>query len=158
MTARKPSPTPPGPPKFVNAILNAIIGALLQSPLHGALSNSALVLQFQGRKSHKTYKFPVGYYELKENSLILIPLHDWWINLQGGVPVTLWLKGKRQAATAQAFYGDPATVAELERLIHESANLKRVFKIAVDAQGQLDAARVREVAEVLSLVRVIWKA
>jgi hypothetical protein len=155
MTVRKPSPTPPGPPKIVNNILNALIGALLQSPLHGVLSNSALVLEFQGRKSHKVYKFPIGYYELNGDSLLLIPLHHWWVNLQGGVPVRVWLKGHKYAATAQAYYGDKSTVAELERLIRESANLKRVFKL-VNKEGQLDTARIHEVAGALSLVRINW--
>jgi hypothetical protein len=157
MTSNTPVSLPPPPPKQMIAILNALIGGLLRSPLHGLLSNSTLVLSFSGRKSGKVYTFPVGYYDLKDESVIVIPLHDWWKNLRDGVPVTVWLKGRQYAGRAEAFYKHEATVKELDRLIRDSANLKRVFKIPLDGEGQPDPNRVRQVAEFLALIRIQLK-
>lgn len=154
MTTEPPVEMRPSPPKFVISLLNAIISALLRSPLHGVLSASTLVLSFTGRKSGKTYTFPVGYYNLNGDTLTLIPLHRWWKNLHGSVPVTIWLKGKKYRATADAFQGDEATVKELADFVEGSSNFIRIFMIARDAQGRLDSEHVQRVARSLSLVRI----
>ncbi len=135
-------------------LMNGAIAVLLRSPLHGPLSASTLLLRFSGRKSGKIYTFPVGYYDYQGDTLALIPLHDWWKNLRGGVPVTVWLKGHRLSGTAQASMGDAAAVAELERLIAGSKYLRRLYKIKADAAGQIDLERTHSVAAALPLVRI----
>ncbi len=154
MTSDTTVALPPSPPKFVITILNAIISILLRSPLHGALSKSTLVLSFKGVKSGKMYTFPVGYYDLQENTLFVIPLHGWWKNLRGNVPVVVWLKGRKYQGVANATQGDDKTVQELERLIAGSPNLIRLYKIPLHDQAQLDVARLRQVAQALPLVHI----
>ncbi|MEO8609418.1 MAG: nitroreductase/quinone reductase family protein [Chloroflexota bacterium] len=141
-------------PNYITAPLNALIGGLLRSPLHGALSSSTIVLSFRGRKSGKQYTFPVGYYDHQGDNLVVIPLHPWWKNLQGNVPVTVWLKGHKYAGTADASQGDEATVAALEKLIHDSANLMRVYHIERGANGEPNPEQIRQVAQSLALVRI----
>ena len=85
---------------------------------------------------------------------MLIPLHRWWKNLRGNVPVTIWLKGGKYEGIADASSGDDETVSDLQRLIQASSNLTRIYKIQRDEHGQLDAERTRQVASVLSLVRI----
>lgn len=144
----------PSPPNVVNQMLNALISVLLRSSFHKLLSGSALVLSFQGRKSQKTYTFPVGYYHYTGDRLAVIPLHAWWVNLKGNVPVTVWLKGKRYAGIADAFKGNEAAVRELQQLILESPNLIRVLQVKRLANGQPDAEHARSVASNLPLVRI----
>jgi hypothetical protein len=144
----------PSPPKFVNAMLNALISALLRSPLHRLLSNRCIVLSFKGRKSGKTYTFPVGYYEQQGDACLVVPLHIWWKNLRGHVPVTVWLKGRKYQGTADAFRGDEATVQEIQRLFQTSPDLRRVYKLPLDAQGLVDSERALQIARTLPLVRL----
>jgi hypothetical protein len=148
---------PPSPPRSVIKILNALISMLLRSPLHGILSKSTIVLSFRGRKSGKLYTFPVGYYELQGNSLLVIPLHGWWKNLRGQMPVTVWLKGHKYQGVADAAQGDEKTVQELIRLIKDAPNLIRLYKIPRNALGQLDPQRTRQVAQALPLVRILLR-
>ena len=145
---------PPSPPKWLTAMLNVLISAILRSPLHGVLSNMCILLTFQGRKSGATYTFPVGYYDLRQESLIVIPLHRWWVNLRGNVPVKIWLKGKKYEGVADASYGDPDTIREMQHLIDGSSNLTRMYKIQRDSTGQLDSARTSQIAQSLPLVRI----
>ena len=149
MIAERPAASP-----FVANVINPVIAALLRSPLHGALSSSTIVLSFKGRKSGKVYTLPVGYYELQSDSLVVIPLHRWWKNLQGNVPVTVWLKGRKYSGVANAMQGDEATVDALQQIIANSANLMRVYKIQHDANGQPDTNAIRHVAQSLALVRI----
>jgi hypothetical protein len=145
---------PPSPPKWINAILNALISAILRSPLHGILSGMCILLTFKGSKSGTIYTFPVGYYDLREESLVIIPLHRWWVNLRGSIPVTVWLKGKKYEGIADASYGDSDTISEMQRLIEGSSNLMRMYKIQRDSNGQLDPARTYQIAQSLPLVRI----
>src|SRR5690349_4264399 len=110
MTAKSFSTERAFAPRWITTPLNALIAGMLRSPLHGALSASTLILSFRGRKSGKQYTFPVGYYAHESDTLYIIPLHPWWKNLQGNVPVTIWLKGRKYSATADAAQGDDATV------------------------------------------------
>ncbi|MEP6988738.1 MAG: nitroreductase/quinone reductase family protein [Chloroflexota bacterium] len=139
---------------FVANVMNPLIAALLRSPLHGALSGSTIVLSFKGRKSGKVYNLPVGYYELQGDRLVVIPLHRWWKNLQGNVPVTVWLKGRKYTGVANATQGDEVTISVLQQIIANSANLMRVYKIERDANGQPDANAIQHVAQSLALVRI----
>ena len=139
---------------FVAKVINPLIAALLRSPLHGVLSKQAIILTFKGRKSGKVYSLPVGYYDLQADSLAVIPLHRWWKNLQGNVPVTVWLKGRKYSGIANATQGDAATVAALQQIIAQSVNQMRVHHIEHDANGQPDKDAIRRVAEALVLVRI----
>lgn len=144
----------PSPPKFINRALNMLLTGVLRSPLHPLLSGSAIVLSFRGRKTGKTYTFPVGYYAYTGDALVVIPLHSWWKNLRGSVPVTVWLKGKPYNGTAEAHQGDEAALQALPPLILASSNLMRVLGIRRDANGQPDAEQAREAARNLALVRI----
>ncbi len=144
----------PSPPKFVAIVINPLIAALLRSPLHSLLSGSSIVLSFKGRKSGKVYTFPVGYYDFRGDTLVVIPLHRWWKNLQSNVPVTVWLKGRKYTGVANAKQGDEATVNALQDIIKNSANLIRVYQIQKNSQGQPDANSTRHVAQSLALVRI----
>jgi hypothetical protein len=147
--AERPAVTP-----FVGNVINPLIALLLRSPLHGALSKSAILLTFKGRKSGKVYNLPVGYYDLQGDSLVVIPLHRWWKNLQNNAPVTVWLKGRKYTGVANATQGDEASAKVLQQIITSSANLIRVHKVERDANGQPDANSASTIAHSLVLVRI----
>lgn len=92
-----------------HAILNRIIPLVLRSPLHGLLSKNLMLLTYAGRKSGTRYTIPVTYLE-RENGLRVFSNQRWWRNLRGGAPVTLRLRGRDVAATADVVE-DRATVA-----------------------------------------------
>ena len=43
-------------------------------------------------------------------SYMLSPDHNWWKNLRGNVPLTVWYKGKKCRAVADAVQGDESVV------------------------------------------------
>lgn len=146
--------TRPSPSKLVTVVPNALISLLLRSPLHGLVSKSCVLLSFCGRKSGRIYTFPVGYFSHEGDTVEIIPLHNWWKNLCGNVPVTLWFKGHKYRAIANASHGDEMTVKEVQRLIQASPALIRVCLVERDATGQPKPESVRKVARSLVLVRL----
>jgi hypothetical protein len=154
MIEETPVFTRPAPPKLITTVSNALIAQLLRSPLHGLVSKSCVLLSFKGRKSGNSYTFPVGYFQQEENEIEVIPLHNWWRNLRGNVPVTVWLKGRHYSAVAEVYQGDEATVNELQRLVQGSSALLRICQVERDAQGQPKVESVRRAARSLVLIRL----
>jgi len=146
--------TLPSPSKLVTVVPNALFSLLLRSPLHRIASKSCVLLSFKGRKSGNSYTFPVGYWKHEGDIVEIIPLHNWWKNLRGNVPVTVWLKGQQYRAVADALQGDGTTVNELQSLVRASPTLIRVCRVERDARGQPKPESVRQVAQTLVLIRL----
>lgn len=91
---------------------NPIVTAILRSPFHGLMSGAYVLVTFKGRKSGATYSTPVQY-KRDGDTLAFVTRRKrlWWRNLQGGAPVSLWLKGRAQPATADVLTGPDAVVA-----------------------------------------------
>ncbi len=91
---------------------NPIVTAILRSPFHGLMSGAYVLVSFQGRRSGATYSTPVQYRRAGDTlAFVTRRKRLWWRNLQGGAPVSLWLKGRAQAATAEVLTGPDAVVA-----------------------------------------------
>lgn len=104
-------------PKALYRVINPIMAALLCSPLHRVLSNSLMLLSFQGRKTGKRYRIPVGYVE-QGNQLFLFSHSAWAKNFRGGAPVSLQFRGVARQGRA-TLTEDPATIANMVRLMVE---------------------------------------
>jgi hypothetical protein len=96
---------------------NPVYKVLLRSPLHWPWSRFAVVLEFSGIKSGRTYATPTHY--VPDGQRLLITSGDRWCrNLVGGAPVGVWLRGRRLEATAEVV-GDEAESLALHRLMIE---------------------------------------
>ena len=141
------------PPPFVFKAMNAIMLALLRSPFHGALSNTLIILSFKGQKSGKTYTLPVGYMR-NGDEIKIVSSRGWWKNLRGNVPVTLWLKGQKRQGIAEAFHGDENVVEALIGFAQHSSQLRKLYSIELDANGQPNLESVRQAAQHSAFIRI----
>ena len=109
---------PQGPPmpKALYRIVNPIMSAILRLPLHGLMSNSLMLLIYDGRNSGKRYVLPVGYVQDGDH-LYLFTHSGWWKNFVGGAPVAVRLRGKLLRGTAIAPVDDPAVIQKVVRHI-----------------------------------------
>jgi hypothetical protein len=104
-------------PKGLYRVINPIMAGLLRSPLHRLLSNSLMLLSFQGRKTGKRYRIPVGYVE-QGNRLFLFSHSAWAKNFRSETPVSLRLRGVARQGRA-TLTEDPATIGNMVRLMVE---------------------------------------
>jgi hypothetical protein len=151
-TNTAPSANKP-PSTFVFQLANGIVSGLLRSPLHGILSNTLILLSFQGKKSGKTYTIPVGY-TLNGNLVKIVSRAGWWKNLRKDVPVTLWLKGQQHSGIAEAFYGDENVVEAIMALAPKSQQLRKMYRISLDANGQPNPEDIRRAAAHTAQIRI----
>lgn len=124
---------------------NPIITSLLRSPLHRFVSGNMLVLEYQGRRSGKTYSLPVNYASDGDALWITsLPERTWWRNLRGGAPVKLWLRGRKVSGEAVVFEDPDEVAAGLQKYLAALPQAARYFGVELDEKGQVrpeDAAR-----------------
>ena len=81
-------------------VVNRLMRPLLRSLLHRVVSKKIALLTFTGRKSGRTYALPLSYVQ-DGRTLYFGTETPWYRNLRGGVPVTVRLRGKMYAGTAE---------------------------------------------------------
>lgn len=91
---------------------NPIIKALLNSPLHGFISGSIMLITVTGQKTGRKYTIPVSYRRGEEDEPFTVfsrTNRTWWRNLQDGAQVTVRVRGKNRTAHAEVVEVDEET-------------------------------------------------
>jgi deazaflavin-dependent oxidoreductase (nitroreductase family) len=108
--------SPHTPFAVINRTVNPVVRALLRSPAHGLVSGHLALITVTGRRSGRTYTFPVGYHRDGDVVTIGIDWPDrkrWWRNLREPAPVEIRLRGVRRTGTAQS-HGDERSGVTVE--------------------------------------------
>ncbi len=137
---------------------NPIMEWLLKSPFHRLISGSMMIIYFTGRKSGKAYHTPVGY-QRSENTLLTISSLDrtWWRNFRQGGEAKLLLQGRMVDAEAHAYEDEAAVVEGLRQFIGNDPRARRMFKIDLRENGQLDPVSLKKAAQDRVFIRTIIK-
>jgi len=84
---------------FVNRVVNPAVRALLRSPAHRLVSGHLMLLTVTGRRTGRTFTFPVGYREDGDRLRVHVASPErkrWWRNLRGGAPVEVEIQRVRR--------------------------------------------------------------
>ena len=122
-TSRRPRPARPW---------NAIMTALLRSPLHGMFGPGMLLVTYRGRRSGSLYSTLVQFVRDADRLLVLVAQpsrKQWWRNVQEHSDVEVRLAGRTSTATAVVTSGAGA-----------DAGLARYVAARPGAARQVDAA------------------
>ena len=95
---------PHTPFALVNRTVNPVVRAVLRSPAHGLLSGHLMLLTVTGRRSGRTFTFPVAYHQEGRRIRVDLGLPErkrWWRNLRGGAPVTVLLRAVPRTGIGQ---------------------------------------------------------
>lgn len=101
-------------------LINRAMKVLLDSPLHGLMSDSILTIRFTGRRTGCVWSLPVRYLREDGGGLFCLTSRDaaWWRNFLEPAPVELQLAGERVPAMAQSVTADAdRKEAALRRLL-----------------------------------------
>lgn len=89
----------------LNRTVNPIVRAVLRSPAHPLLSGHLMLLTVTGRRSGRTFTFPVAYTQDGDRLTVTLDWPErkrWWRNLRGGAPIAVELRGVRRTGTGVA--------------------------------------------------------
>ena len=104
-------------PDTLFPFINRFMRILLNSPLHGLMSGSVLVVYYTGRKTGRRRWTPVRYVRQSDSTVACLTGREtrWWPNFLEPRDVRLQLGGRRLAARAHAHPNDAQRKAEVLR-------------------------------------------
>ena len=130
-----------------NRIVNPLMRRFLGSRFHGlgGTSDTLMILTFRGRKSGATYSFPTGYLQDGRQLVSYTPFR-WWVNLRGGAPVTVTLRGQKLQGMAEVCT-DPTTVAAgMDVYLRHNPGDAMFWKVRMDKDKVPDAEDIARIA------------
>lgn len=141
MSQTRPAVERTQPPAAPFRVINAVMTAVLKSPLHRLVSSQLMLLHYRGRRSGRRFTLPVGRHQIR-GRLAALTSSGWRANFRGGNDVELTFEGRRRAARAELLE-EPAEVAAIYREIieqigHEKAGRRLGIRINVDRVPTLD--------------------
>lgn len=142
--------TPGGVPPFVNRMMKF----LLNSPLHGIVSNNFLLISFTGRKSGKMYTTPVSY--SRDGHCLYIFTHaTWWKNLIPERPVTLRVRGRDLQGLPEPVAEDKKAVAAgLMDHLRRAPQDAGFYGVSLDENKEPNAKDVEIGAQTAVMIRI----
>lgn len=138
--------------------LNPLIRALLRSPLHFLASKGLMVLSVTGRKSGRSFSFPVGYQREGGTLTVLVSearRKQWWRNLRQPAPVGLVLRGRERTGTGQLVApGSDLFYRSVELTMQRVPGMARVFHTEYDRAAGLSESQRAHLKDEVAVVRI----
>lgn len=132
----------PRPPNWLfKNIINPTMKAILQSPIHGILSNGLSLITFTGRKSGKQFTTPAAYHWIDNNTVIFMTRSPWWKNFQNGEMIQIRIKGKSFTVTPEIIKDNDVVWEYLSKLLERYKGNTRRVGIMASKDATLDEIR-----------------
>jgi hypothetical protein len=126
------------PPAALVAVMNPVLRTVLRTPL-GRLVRPFALLEFEGRRSGRRYRVPVGWHDVDGAPAVFTPA-PWRANFAGGgVPVVVRHRGRTLRLVA-SLDDDPASVAASMRAMAEHGTSLRRIGVVVEPGHTIEPA------------------
>jgi hypothetical protein len=112
------------PPLLLVALLNPVMRVVLRTPL-GRLVRPVALLEFDGRRTARHYRIPVGWHELDRGHVVCTPA-PWRVNFRNGIAVSVTFRGRRQEFTGTLVDDPDAVAAALQHLTEQHGSIRAV--------------------------------
>ncbi|MFC7272754.1 hypothetical protein ACFQS1_02070 [Paractinoplanes rhizophilus] len=127
---------------------NRVVRVLLRTPLIArAVGTRLITVHVVGRKSGKRYTVPVAY-AAHQGALLIGTPFAWARNLRTGDTVDVTYKGRRRRATVEAITDEAGVTRGYEVIARDNHNFAGFNNIALDRDGNPDAAGLRRCWEI----------
>jgi hypothetical protein len=110
---------------------NAVVEAVLKSPLHRVMSGKLLLIRYRGQRSGTEYTLPVNYADTHHGVVVMVGKPDtktWWRNFTTMGQVQVLLAGEWVPVTAHALIGSEEPEAVTPLLRSYAARFPKVVK------------------------------
>ena len=115
---------------------NRFMSWLLNSPFHGLISGSILLIIYTGRRSGKEFSAPLNYVR-DGNTLWLTSVRDrtWWRNFREEWPIRVLLQRKEVEGLGEAITKQDALNGAFHDFFRLSPPSARFFKVNLEDDG-----------------------
>jgi hypothetical protein len=116
-------------------VMNPIVEFILNSRLHGLLSNHTMIITFVGRKSGRRYSTPVSYFQ-DGRWITCFTRARWWANIGDGGDVWMRIKGIEYEGYGMAVPRDQMNKAQILALhLVRAPKAGMFYGVSMDADG-----------------------
>ena len=113
-------------------VINPVMRRFLN---RGIGSKTLMMLEFTGRRSGRSYSFPVGYMQNGQTLFCYSPF-SWWRNLRGGAPVTVVLRGDKLRGVADVCTDTDEIATGLDTYLRHNPGDARFYRVKLDKDRQ----------------------
>jgi hypothetical protein len=113
-------------------VINPVMRRFLN---RGIGSKTLMMLEFTGRRSGRSYSFPVGYMQDGQTLFCYSPF-SWWRNLRGGAPVTVVLRGDKLRGVADVCTDTDQIATGLDTYLRHNPGDARFYRVKLDKDRQ----------------------
>jgi hypothetical protein len=140
-----PRPAPPANLRRrarIMRLVNVPMRLVLRLPFRTPLNAKLMLLSYAGRKTGRAYLQPVSY--VPDGDTLLTPAGGKWkLNLTEGVPIRVWLRGRKTWARPE-FVRDADDVDRLLRLMMTGNPRITSFVPFIDPDGHIDRGKLEK--------------
>lgn len=129
------------PPPVVVRSLNVVLRLLLRSPL-GRFVDALVLLEFEGRRSGRRYRVPVGSHQTPTGRVVFTPA-AWRANFTSGAPVLVHHRGRSARMQGLLVDDAEATARAIDHVLASGAST-RFLALKVTPEHHITAAEVDE--------------
>lgn len=133
---------------------NTMTVTLMRSPFRRLMGKHTLLITYPRKPGGELHTTAVPY--LTEGQSLLIFSHYrclWWKHLNGGVPVTIYMRGHTLHATGDICRDHATIVAKLPQFLQQFSHYRRMLSVHLQADGSpTDKAEFERIANELILV------
>jgi hypothetical protein len=135
-------------------VVNVPMRLVLRLPFRTPLNAKLMLLSFTGRKTGRSYLQPVSY--VPDGDTLLTPAGGKWkLNLTEGVPIRVWLRGRKTWARPE-FVRDADEIDRLLRLMMAGNPRITSFVPFIDPDGHIDRSKL-ETALTYGFAIIRWR-
>ena len=136
-------------------LINPFVALLARSPLHFIISHQVLVIQFQGRRSGKSYLVPVSYHQHASSyTCVTLRSNIWWRNLKDISHTQIWLKGKLMDVQIDLEFNNDQIVENTLRDLVTSNKVDAYFaKIKLNKDGSPNTEHLIKAAKLHTVLK-----
>jgi hypothetical protein len=146
--AAKVSSSTPSP--VVLRMINPIVRTWVRIPLSRWIGHRLAELRFDGRKSGRAYRIPVGLHDAGDGRVVFTS-EVWRLNFRGGAPLTVKAAGRTFEATG-TLVEDPEEVARALQHAIDSGSSLSLLGLKVEKGHRITADDVRGMRDMVRLV------
>ncbi len=137
--------------------LNPMIVGLLHTPvLHWVASVGLMTITLTGRRSGRTFRFPVGYHDQSDAVLVLVADakgRQWWRNFESPWPASLEIRGHTREVMGEVLEaGTPEYSTRVGLSFARAAFIPAIFGIRFDRARGLTNDQIASLADTMSAV------
>ena len=120
--------------RAVNVPMRAVLGLPFPTPL----GRNLMLISYTGRKTGRAYRVPVSYARESQHVLLTPGGGQWKLNVVGGQPVGVRLRGRDVSARAELVTDPEEVQRAFAVILRENPRAARFIPIPRDPDGHLD--------------------